>query len=214
MPKFKKFCPNVFLAECETPHAKGDVIEITSQRGNTHEYLIHNLVAQKPGVWFYSITRQDGHNHQAYIKGRAERRARWAESASRKSDEAYNRSRKDSGFLSLGEPIKVGHHSEKRHRAAIEAANNNMRKSVEASNMAAAHIEKAEYWERRANEINLSMPESLEYYEAKVERLAAEHLALKTGAKPREHSYSLTYAAKHLKDAKRDLETAKVLWGD
>lgn len=41
-----------------------------------------------------------------------ERRREWAASAVRRSNEYYNKSNKDKDFLSLGEPIKVGHHSE------------------------------------------------------------------------------------------------------
>ena len=56
---------------------------------------------------------------------------------------------KDKDFLSLGEPIKVGHHSEKRHRKAIDDAWNNMGKSVEFSDKAAEHERIAKYWERK-----------------------------------------------------------------
>jgi hypothetical protein len=42
-----------------------------------------------------------------------------------------------------GQPVLVGHHSEKRHRALLERADNDMRKSVEAS-------DKAAYYDQRA----------------------------------------------------------------
>lgn len=47
------------------------------------------------------------------------------------------------GLPPMGEPIKVGHHSEGRHRRAIERSEQNMRKAVEEGR-------KAEYWQRRA----------------------------------------------------------------
>ncbi len=47
------------------------------------------------------------------------------------------------GLPTMGEPIKVGHHSEKRHRRAIERSDQNMRKAAEESS-------KAAYWRGRA----------------------------------------------------------------
>lgn len=49
-----------------------------------------------------------------------------------------------SEFLSLGEPIKVGHHSEKGHRALIERNWNRMEKSVEFAEKAKEAGQKAE----------------------------------------------------------------------
>ncbi|WP_028778727.1 DUF3560 domain-containing protein [Shimazuella kribbensis] len=48
-----------------------------------------------------------------------------------------------------GEPIKVGHHSEKRHRKLFEKAHNDMGKAVDASN-------KAEYYEAKAEAIEIN----------------------------------------------------------
>ncbi|MDL2342538.1 DUF3560 domain-containing protein [Deinococcus sp. MIMF12] len=47
------------------------------------------------------------------------------------------------GLPPMGEPIKVGHHSEGRHRRAIERSDQNMRRAVEEGR-------KAEYWRGRA----------------------------------------------------------------
>jgi hypothetical protein len=79
-----------------------------------------------------------------------------------KSEKYYQKSRKHSDFLSLGEPIKVSHHREKRHRKIIEQAQNNRSKTVEYSGKANTQAEKSTYWESRANDINLSIPESVE----------------------------------------------------
>jgi len=38
--------------------------------------------------------------------------------------------------------------------------------------------------------------------------------SLKDGSIAREHSYSLTYANKEVKELKKKVEIAKVLWGD
>ena len=96
----------------------------------------------------------------------------------------------------------------------IEDANKNMFKYVEEQEKAKRLDERAAYWEIRANEINLSMPESLEYYEHLVDRLTEKHNDLKKHPEKRTHSYSLTYAKKDLNNAVKNLETAKKLWGE
>lgn len=131
MNVYSKFCPNVFLAKCEEKYEKGEVIEVTTKYGKENECIVFNLIYEKDGFYYYSIVRADGFNVQEWAKQRAERRRMWAASAEQKSNEYYEKSNKDRDFLSLGEPIKVGHHSERRHRKMIDDAWNNMGKSVE-----------------------------------------------------------------------------------
>ena len=87
-----------------------------------------------------------------------------------------------------------------------------MGKSVEYSNKAEAHESRAEYWSRKENEINLSMPESIEYYEYKLEQAREYHEGLKSGKIARAHSFSLTYAKKAVNELSKKLEIAKKLW--
>ena len=56
------------------------------------------------------------------------------------------------------------------------------------------------------------MPESLEYFAAQLEKAKAHQKGLKDGTIKREHSYSLTYATKAVKDLTQKLEIARVLW--
>ena len=72
---------------------------------------------------------------------------------------------------------------------------------------------KAKRWESRQNDINLSMPESLEYYKERLEKAIEYHEGLKTGKYPKEYSYSMTYASKAVKDLKKQVELATKLWG-
>ena len=131
-----------------------------------------------------------------------------------KSKQYFDKSNKDRDFLSLGEPIKVGHHSERRHRKAIDDAWNNMGKIVEFIDKANEHERVAQYWEKRANTINLSMPESIDFYEHKLEQAKEYHEGVKSGKYPREHAYTLTYAKKAVNEAQKNYELAKKLWGD
>jgi len=114
--------------------------------------------------------------------------------------------------LALGEPIKIGHHSEHRHRALIERNHNRMHNAVALSKKAESHESKAEYWAKKANDINLSMPESLEYYEYKLIAAVEKHEGLKNGTIPRSHSFSLTYAKKERNEIEDKIRLAKKLW--
>lgn len=212
MNTYHKLCPNVFLAKCDAKHEKGETILVTTKYGKENKSIVFNLIFERDGSYYYSIVRADGFNVQEWAKRRAERRREWAASAERKSDEYYKASNKDADFLSLGEPIKIGHHSERRHRKAIDDAWNNMGKSVEFEEKAKEHERAARYWDEKADVINLSMPESIDYYEHKLEEAKEYHAGLKSGKYPREHSYSLTYAKKAVNEAQKNFDLAKKLW--
>lgn len=211
---YVKYVPNVFLAKCDEKHEKGEVIDVTTKYGKENESIVFNLIFEKDGYFYYSIIRADGFNVQEWVKHRAERRREWANSASAKSLEYYDKSNKDREFLSLGEPIKIGHHSERIHRKMIEGSFDNMTKSVAYCEKASEHERIAKYWESKANTINLSMPESLDYYEHELEKAKEYHHGLKSGKYVREHAYSLTYAKKKVNDMKRNYELANKLWGN
>ena len=212
MNTYHKFAPNVFLAKCDEKHEKGEEIAVTTKYGKENDCIVFNLIFERDGFYYYSIVRSDGFNVQEWAKRRAERRREWAVSATQKSSEYYKKSNKDADFLSLGEPIKVGHHSERRHRKMIEECWNNTGKFVEFHNKAQEHERIAEYWDAKANTINLSMPESIDFYEHKLEMAKEYHEGLKSGKYPRKHMYSLTYAKKEVNELQKKYELAKKLW--
>lgn len=214
MNTYAKYTANVFVAKCTEKHEKGETIILETKYGKEHECIVFNLVASKEDFYYYSIVRADGFNFQEFAKKKAERFQNWSNSAEKKSTEYWKASQEGKDFLSLAEPIKIGHHSEKRHRALIERNFNRMGKCVEESRKAEAHESKAEYWEKRANDINLSMPESIEFYEYKVEETKERHEGLKSGKYERTHSYSLTYAKKSLNEAEKNLKIAITLWAE
>lgn len=209
---YKKYCQNVFVAQCEEKHEKGDTIIVETKYGKENECIVFNLMAEKDGFFYYSIVRADGFNQQEWAKKKAERLQNAALNAEKKSDSYWKASNEGADFLALGEPIKVGHHSEKRHRALIERNHNRMSKAVELSKQAEEYESRVAYWAAKANSINLSMPESLEFYEFELEKAKAYHQGLKDGSIKREHSYSLTYAGKRVKELKSKHETAVKLW--
>lgn len=213
MNTYAKYAANVFVAKCDDRHEKGETIVLTTKYGKEHECIVFNLVAFKDGVYYYSIVRADGFNAQEFAKKKAERIAKTISNAEAKSMEYWEASHEGRDFLALAEPIKIGHHSEKRHRALIERNNNRMRKSVEMQEKAESYESRKLYWESKSNEINLSMPESLEFFEYKVEEAKEYHEGLISGKYERSHSYSLTYAKKAVNEMVKKLELAKRLWG-
>jgi len=212
MNVYVKFVPNVFIAKCDGKHEKGSTIQLTTKYGKEHDCIVFNHLGDKEGFSYYSIVRADGFNVQEWAKRRAEKLQNAAANSEKKSTQYYEASNEGRDFLALGEPIKVGHHSEKRHRALIERNHNRMGKSVEFSKKAEDQKARAEYWAGKANTINLSMPESLEYYEFKLEEAKAKHEGLKNGTIERSHSFSLTYANKDVKELEKKIKLAQRLW--
>ena len=214
MNTYSKYCPNVFVAKCTEKHEKGETIILETKYGKENECIVFNLVATKDDHYYYSIVRADGFNTQEWAKRKAERLQSAGNTAKKKSNECYEASKEGKDFLALAEPIKIGHHSEKRHRALIERNHNRMRNFVAYSEKSADYQSRAEYWEEKAKTINLSMPECLEYYEYKLEQAKLQHEGLKDGTIERRHSYSLTYAKKAVNEALKNFETALKLWGE
>ncbi len=73
---------------------------------------------------------------------RADRMANRMDNAEKEADTAYKTASNILSFIPPGQPILVGHHSEKRHRRDLEKSDNAMRRSVEAT-------EKAGYYANR-----------------------------------------------------------------
>ena len=74
------------------------------------------------------------------------RRQRYEELAAKNKQEAnrrYGTASEIGSHIPMGQPILVGHHSERRHRADIARIDNNMRASVEASDKASYYAGKA-----------------------------------------------------------------------
>ena len=88
--------------------------------------------------------------------------ATFAEHAQERSDDHWKKS--DLSFIPMGQPILMGHHSQRAHENAIERSNNHSRKSIEEE-------KKAHKWERRSEHTeNLltKMEESKPYMSGKI----------------------------------------------
>lgn len=116
--------------------------------------------------------------YQEKLDNKRERLEARAFKFSKISDQAHVSADRMSSYIPLGQPILVGHHSEKRHRRDLERIHNGYRKSWEASKRA------QQLQERAANVgsggITSDDPEAISKLKEKLAGLEAEREAYKT----------------------------------
>jgi hypothetical protein len=116
--------------------------------------------------------------YQARKQARIERYEARAESARATAASLSRQARQAIAGIPPGQPILVGHHSEKRHRRALDRHDRKMTAMFEAQ-------DKAEYWEKRAaaaaanTAISSDDPQALDLLRARVEELAQAQEAMK-----------------------------------
>lgn len=109
------------------------------------------------------------------LERKAERRAEWAEKADKVSEASFRGAREATAGIPPGQPILVGHHSEKRHRAALRRHDARMRKGCERADMAANHRSKADGLQRQLdNSIFSDDPDAVEALQERIAALEAE----------------------------------------
>lgn len=211
----KKYTSNpiVFCLQSQEIYKKNDVVKYTTKYGKVIELIIYKLIFSKNGLNYYSYLRGDGKNRKTILENKIEKRKKWAEARENKSNQYFEASKEGAYFLALGEPIKIGHHSESRHRALIEKNWNRMGKSVECSDKAKEHIEKAENLEAILNsELPLDTPDCLGEIAVRLEKAEELHLFYKNNPEKRPHSFALADAKKKVNDLIKKLDIAKKLW--
>lgn len=121
--------------------------------------------------------KQIMNTYQERIEARRDLYAKRAENARRESDARYKVVSDISDVIPFGQPILVGHHSERSHRAAISKIDRNMRKSIEAGEKAKYYEEKAENYGTHG--ISSDDPEAITRLEEKLAKQQEEHAILK-----------------------------------
>jgi hypothetical protein len=127
-------------------------------------------------------------HYEAKQEARRERLERAAEKARQESERRYNAVHNRLDGIPFGQPILVGHHSEKRHRRDLERADNDMRKGVEASKRAgelaarAAAVGSGGISSDDPDAID-KLREKLAELEAKQDRMKAVNAAIRKHAK-------------------------------
>ena len=129
---------------------------------------------------------------------RIERYKELSEKAKQRSIEYGNSNANRILQMTPGQPIIIGHHSEKRHRRLIEKANNDIRKSIEFD-------DKSDYYANKAKGaieskvIHADDPKAIEKLKDKLQRLENERESIKK----REHSsYELTNIGARIRETK------------
>jgi Domain of unknown function (DUF3560) len=93
-----------------------------------------------------------------------------AERAQAEANSAFKRVDQISSVIPLGQPILVGHHSERRHRRDLDKIHNGMRKGIEASKEAAELDRRADAAEEN-DAISSDDPEAVTLLRAKLAKL-------------------------------------------
>lgn len=109
------------------------------------------------------------------LERKLEKRLEWAASRKAKAEQRFTNAHNATAGIPMGQPILVGHHSEKRHRAALERSDSNMRAACESSDMAEHHTSKAAGIERQLrNTIFSDDDNAIEELEAKIANLESQ----------------------------------------
>jgi Domain of unknown function (DUF3560) len=137
---------------------------------------------------------------QARAEARAEVYAERSERAETAAASAYQAAHAELDLIPPGQPILVGHHSERGHRAALERIDNRMRRSIE-EDAKATHYQRAatvagRYTQRReALGTTLRRIDKLEAAQRQIDRYIAE------GRAPEGSDYRARLDANHAQNA-------------
>jgi hypothetical protein len=114
------------------------------------------------------------------LERKLEKRRRWAAGRQAAAAAHFQASRDILAPIPPGQPILVGHHSERRHRRDLERSDGHMSKAVESSHMAEHHENKAEGIERQLETSTFSDdPDAIEQLQAKIADMEAQRDRLK-----------------------------------
>lgn len=118
---------------------------------------------------------------------RQERYEALAEKAEKEAEAAHQAADRISSFIPFGQPILVGHHSERRHRRDLARIDKKMRQAIEAS-------KKSDYYAQRAASvgqggISSDDPDAIEKLRDKLAELEERHAQMKAANKQTPGTY-------------------------
>lgn len=118
--------------------------------------------------------------HRERREARAARLREWAEKREQKSKAAFGTAGQIADGIPFGQPILIGHHSEKRARRDQDRIERNMRAGVEHSRKAEQMRDRAENIEKAADAaIYSDDPDAVEALEARIADLEAQRDRIK-----------------------------------
>ena len=112
---------------------------------------------------------------------RAERLRGWAEKRRRKSDASFVAAHNAVAGIPFGQPILVGHHSERRHRADLARCDAKMHAGIEHRDKAASMESRADEIERQADHaIYDDDPDAIDQLRERIALLESQRGRIKT----------------------------------
>lgn len=109
------------------------------------------------------------------LERKLEKREEWADSRAAKARRSSDAAHDAVAGIPPGQPILVGHHSERRHRAALKRHDNAMRRTIENEDMAEHHRSKADGLARQLeSNIYSDDPDAIERLEERIAELEEE----------------------------------------
>ena len=111
-------------------------------------------------------------NYEAKIEAKREKYAELAIKAKKESEAKYEQAHNMASFIPFGQPILVGHHSEKRDRNFRDKIHNTFGKSIELEEKAKYYGEKAAGYGTHG--ISQDNPEAVTKLKEKIEKLEAQ----------------------------------------
>lgn len=154
--------------------------------------------------------------HRERLTRKMEKREEWADKAAEKSRAAFATAHKIADAIPFGQPILVGHHSEKHHRADIARMDSNMGRGCERADMAAHHTSAAAgIADALESSIYDDDPDALEALTARIAEREAEREKMKTVNKLYRKADAAGLAALgiDLEALKKKLAEAGAYWG-
>lgn len=120
-------------------------------------------------------------------EARAARLRTWAEGRERRAEQEFDKAHAATAGIPFGQPIIVGHYSERRHRGAIARGDAAMGRAVESSRMASSMVSRADNIERATEHAIFSddpdarerLTERIAALEAQRDRIKAENAAFR-----------------------------------
>lgn len=114
------------------------------------------------------------------LERKAEKRREWADKRRADATNRFAASSALVGQIPMGQPILIGHHSERGHRALLARSDNHMRAGCESADMAKHHDSKASGIERQLETSVFSDdPDAIEQLQAKIDQGEAERSRIK-----------------------------------
>lgn len=135
-------------------------------------------------------------DYEAKQERRRERLERASERAAREADSRHRASRAATAGIPFGQPILVGHHSEKRHRAAVDRSWNHLGKAVEAGERSKALAARAAAV--GTGGISQDDPDAVEKLRERLAELEAQREGMKKANKAYQAARKLGVASKPL----------------